>query len=75
MSQGRRIGVAGVTIGALVTAWALFMGVTGWAFDPVLGALFALVILFEIVVLVFDSGNELDIHAMEARPKMLDPLP
>ncbi|MGP5644105.1 toxin, partial [Corynebacterium variabile] len=29
----------------------------------------------EIVVLVFDSGNELIIHAMKARPPMLDLLP
>jgi hypothetical protein len=27
------------------------------------------------VVLVFDSGNELIIHAMKARPQMLDLLP
>lgn len=31
--------------------------------------------LLEIVVLVFDSGNELVIHAMRARPRMLDLLP
>ncbi|GAB3603382.1 toxin [Microbacterium aureliae] len=31
--------------------------------------------LLETVVLVFDSGNELVIHAMRARPKMLDLLP
>jgi uncharacterized DUF497 family protein len=29
----------------------------------------------ETVVLVFDSGNELVIHAMKARPQMLDLLP
>ncbi|MFB8387479.1 toxin [Microbacterium sp. NPDC055910] len=29
----------------------------------------------ELVVLVFDSGNELVIHAMKARPQMLDLLP
>lgn len=29
----------------------------------------------ETVVLVFDSGNELVIHAMRARPQMLDLLP
>ena len=29
----------------------------------------------ETVVLVFDSGNELVIHAMKARPHMLDLLP
>lgn len=29
----------------------------------------------ETVVLVFDSGNELIIHAMKARPQMLDLLP
>lgn len=29
----------------------------------------------EVVVLVFDSGNELVIHAMRARPEMLDLLP
>lgn len=31
--------------------------------------------LLEMVVLVFDSGNELVIHAMEARHQMLDLLP
>jgi hypothetical protein len=31
--------------------------------------------LLEIVVLVFDSGNELVIHAMKARRQMLDLLP
>ncbi|WP_378147319.1 toxin [Cnuibacter sp. UC19_7] len=31
--------------------------------------------LLETVVLVFDSGNELVIHAMRARPAMLDLLP
>jgi len=31
--------------------------------------------LLETVVLVFDSGNELVIHARNARPKMLDLLP
>ncbi|WP_417215595.1 toxin [Arthrobacter sp.] len=31
--------------------------------------------LLETVVLVFDSGNELIIHAMRARPQMLDLLP
>jgi hypothetical protein len=31
--------------------------------------------LLETVVLVFDSGNELVIHAMKARPHMLDLLP
>ncbi len=31
--------------------------------------------LLETVVLVFDSGNELIIHAMKARPKMLDLIP
>lgn len=31
--------------------------------------------LIETVVLVFDSGNELVIHAMKARPQMLDLLP
>lgn len=30
--------------------------------------------LLEIVVLVFDSGNELVIHAMKARPQMLELL-
>jgi len=29
----------------------------------------------ETVVLVFDSGNEMVIHAMKARPQMLDLLP
>lgn len=31
--------------------------------------------LIETVVLVFDSGNELIIHAMKARPQMLELLP
>jgi hypothetical protein len=31
--------------------------------------------LLETVVLTFDSGNELVIHAMNARPQMLDLLP
>lgn len=31
--------------------------------------------LLERVVLVFDSGNELVIHPMKARPQMLDLLP
>lgn len=31
--------------------------------------------LLETVVLVFDSGNQLIIHAMKARPQMLDLLP
>ncbi|MDN4476360.1 toxin [Demequina sp. SYSU T00192] len=31
--------------------------------------------LLEIVVLTFDSGNELIIRAMRARPQMLDLLP
>lgn len=31
--------------------------------------------LLETVVLVFDSGNELVIHAMKARPHMLELLP
>ena len=31
--------------------------------------------LLETVVLVFDSGNELVIHAMRARPARLDLLP
>ena len=31
--------------------------------------------LLETVVLTFDSGNELVIHAMKARPQMLDLLP
>lgn len=31
--------------------------------------------LLELVVLVFDSGNELAIHAMKARPQMLDLMP
>jgi hypothetical protein len=29
----------------------------------------------DFVVLTFDSGNELAIHAMKARPQMLDLLP
>jgi hypothetical protein len=31
--------------------------------------------MLETIVLVFDSGNELVIHAMKARPQMLDLLP
>lgn len=31
--------------------------------------------LLETVVLTFDSGNELVIHAMKARPQMIDLLP
>lgn len=31
--------------------------------------------LLETVVLVFDSGNELVIHALKARPHMIDLLP
>ncbi|MWV49449.1 toxin [Rathayibacter sp. VKM Ac-2803] len=31
--------------------------------------------LLETVVLIFDSGNELVIHAMKARPNMIDLLP
>ena len=31
--------------------------------------------LLETVVLTFDSGHELVIHAMKARPQMLDLLP
>ena len=31
--------------------------------------------LLETVVLVFDSGNELVVHAMKARPQMYDLLP
>lgn len=31
--------------------------------------------LLETIVLVFDSGNEQVIHAMKARPQMLDLLP
>ena len=31
--------------------------------------------LLETVVLVLDSGNELVIHAMKARPQMMDLLP
>lgn len=31
--------------------------------------------LLETIVLTFDSGNELVIHAMKARPQMLDLLP
>ncbi|GAA1527436.1 hypothetical protein BJ978_001428 [Agromyces terreus] len=31
--------------------------------------------LLETVVLVFDSGSELIIHSMKARPQMLDLLP
>jgi hypothetical protein len=52
MSQGRRIVIAGVAIGGLVTAWSLFMGLTGFAFDPATAPIFALVVLYEIIVLV-----------------------
>jgi hypothetical protein len=31
--------------------------------------------LLETVVLVFDSGNEMVIHAMKARPQIIDLLP
>jgi hypothetical protein len=31
--------------------------------------------LLETVVLVFDSGNQLVIHAMKARPQVIDLLP
>lgn len=31
--------------------------------------------LLETIVLVFDSGNKLVIHAMKARPQMIDLLP
>jgi len=31
--------------------------------------------LLETVVLIFDSGNELVIHAMPARPQMIELLP
>lgn len=31
--------------------------------------------MLETVVLVFDSGNELVIHAMKARPHLLDLIP
>lgn len=31
--------------------------------------------LLELVVLIFDSGNELIIHAMKARPQYFDLLP
>jgi hypothetical protein len=31
--------------------------------------------MLETIVLVFDSGNELVIHAMKARPQVLDLLP
>ncbi len=31
--------------------------------------------LLETVVLVFDSGNEVVIHAMKARPRLLELLP
>lgn len=31
--------------------------------------------LLETVVLIFDSGNEMVIHAMKARPHMIDLLP
>ncbi|WP_134321701.1 toxin [Cumulibacter soli] len=31
--------------------------------------------MLETVVLVFDSGNELGVYAMKARPQMLDLLP
>lgn len=31
--------------------------------------------LLEVVVLVFDSGHEMIIHAMKARPQMIELLP
>lgn len=31
--------------------------------------------LLELVVLIFDSGNELVIHSMKARPNAIDLLP
>lgn len=31
--------------------------------------------LLEVVLLIFDSGNELVIHAMKARPQYMDLLP
>lgn len=31
--------------------------------------------LLEVVVLLFDSGNEMVIHSMKARPQMFDLLP
>jgi len=43
--------IAGVSIGALVTAWALLMGVTGWVVDPDRAPLFGLVVVYELVVL------------------------
>ena len=51
MPPWRRAVIAGGVLGALVTVWALVMGVTGWAFDPTTAPLFALVVPFEIVVL------------------------
>lgn len=50
--QTRRIVIAGLSLGAFVTAWALFMGVTGWAFDPALAPIFGLVIVFQIGMLI-----------------------
>lgn len=40
-----------MSIGALVTAWALVMGVTGWVVDPDRAPLFGLVAVYELVVL------------------------
>ncbi|MFO0685559.1 MAG: hypothetical protein U0234_26095 [Sandaracinus sp.] len=49
--MNRSIVVAGVVIGLLVTAWALVMGLTGWAFDPATAPRFALVVVLQLVVL------------------------
>jgi hypothetical protein len=42
----------GVMLGLLVTVWALVMGMTGWYLDPVLQALFFMVVPIEIAVVV-----------------------
>jgi hypothetical protein len=42
----------GVMLGLLVTVWTLVMGMTGWYLDPVLQALFFVVVPLEIAVIV-----------------------
>jgi hypothetical protein len=51
-SPSRIVVSAGLMLGAIVTGWALVMGLTGWHSVPALSALFFLVIPAHIVVLV-----------------------
>lgn len=44
---------AGIVLGLLCTAWTYVVGFTGWYKDPVLQALFWLVIIIEIAVLIW----------------------